>query len=206
MPNFVFIYFAILNIVFCFCYIMQKAFYYPMHKRLRALFRIPGFKQLLEYERTRPIPDRHVMSDVYDSPQWKKLMGPPGRPCNRIGLAGCSDGFQAFASGSLSIKPVAFSISSLPPALRFKSAFMILLMLLPSNAKAFGLKKYFDFACNFELKALFYTGKRCLCLHLHAYPIIFIHSHSDPSIGQTRAHQSSGEGVIGFLVTHGPLT
>ena len=171
-------YFAMLNL--CFVVVMQKALYFPMHKRLRSLFRIPGFKKLLEYESTRPTPDRNVMSDIFDSPEWKKLMGPPQRPCKAIGLTGCSDGFQAYVSGSLSIKPVAFSISSLPPALRFKSAFMILLMLLPSNVKGYGLKKYFDFSCNFELKALFYTGKHyfmfAFCLHYRSYPII-IHTH-----------------------------
>ena len=138
---------------------MQKAFYFPLYLRLRALLRVPGFRGLLEHEFTRPQPsDPNFMYDVYDCPEWQQMMGPPTSPCNRIGLQACSDSFQAHNTGSLSIKPLAYSIFSLPPALRFKSEFMLLSMLLPSNAKNVGLKKYFDFSSNYELKSLFYTG------------------------------------------------
>ncbi len=98
------------------------------------------------------------MSDIYDSRAWKQFMGKPKQPCDRIGLQGCTDGFQAFDSGTLSFKPIVFSIASLPPALRYKSEFMLLLMLLPSNAKSLGLKKYFDFAARYELNSLFTKG------------------------------------------------
>ena len=143
---------------------VQKALYFPLYQRLRSLLRVPGFRGLLEHEYTRPQPgDPNFMYDVYDCPEWKRMMGPPASPCNRIGVQACYDGFQAHNTGSLSIKPVVYEIFSLPPALRFKTEFMLLSMLLPSNAKNVGLKKYFDFSANFELKTLFYTGNNLIC-------------------------------------------
>ena len=149
---------------FCYCY-LQKAFYFPLHSRLRSLLRVPGFRGLLEHEFTRPRPNNaNVMADVYDCPEWQSLMGPPQSPCESIGLQGCSDGFQAHNTGSLSMKPIVYAIMSLPPALRYRSEFMMLSMLLPANAKAFGQKKYYDFSSKFEMNALFYTGKSFYCI------------------------------------------
>ena len=140
--------------------VVQKAFYFPLHKRLRALLRVPGFRGLLEHEYTRPRPrDPNVMYDVYDCPEWKAFMGPPASPCDRVGLQACADGFQAHNTGSLSIKPLVYAITSLPPALRYKTEFMLLSMVFPSNAKNIGLKKYYDFSANLELKTLFCTGR-----------------------------------------------
>ena len=136
---------------------LQKAFYYPLRKRLRALLRIPGFKALLDYEHSR-CSDAQIVSDVYDSPAWQQFMGKPKKPCDRIGLQACTDGFQAYASGTLSLKPIVFSILSLPPSLRYKSEFMLLLMFLPTNVKAWGQKKYFDFAARYELHSLYTRG------------------------------------------------
>lgn len=138
---------------------VQIAFYFSIRKRLRAFLRIPGFSQLLEHEYSRPLPrDQNILTDVYDGSAWKRFMGTPSSPCSRIGLQGCTDGFQAHTSGSLSMKPVVFANLSLPPALRFKTEYMFLNMLLPSNAKSHGLKKYFDFAATFELDSLYQTG------------------------------------------------
>ena len=134
------------------------AFYFPLHKRLRALLRIPGFRRMLEHEYTRPRPAENIVSDVYDSPSWKKIMGEPAQPCKRIGLLGCTDGFQAHNCGSLGLNPVEFAMLSLPPALRFKTEFILLMMLLPPNLKGFGLKKYFDYAAKYELNRLYYRG------------------------------------------------
>ena len=134
-------------------------FYFPIRTRLSAFLRIPGFRQLLEYEYSRPRPhDANIMTDIYDGSVWKDFMGPPSSPCSRIGLQGCTDGFQAHKSGSLSLKPVMYANMSLPPALRFKTEYMMLHIILPSNAKTYGLKKYFDFAATFELNALYHTG------------------------------------------------
>lgn len=137
----------------------EIAFFFPLHQRLQALLRIPGFRKLLDYEFTRPrATDPNVMSDIYDSPAWQKFMGPPSQPCQRIGLQGCTDGFQAFNCGTLSFTPIEFSISSLPPALRFKPELMLLLAFLPTNAQASGQKKYWDFFAKFEINSLYYAG------------------------------------------------
>ena len=119
--------------------------------------RIPGFKRLLEYESSR-CSDPNIVSDVFDSPAWKEFMGKPKIPCDRIGLQACTDGFQAFNSGTLSLKPVALAMLSVPPALRYKSEFMLLLMFLPTNVKGWGQKKYFDFAARYELDSLYTKG------------------------------------------------
>ena len=128
--------------------VAQRAFYFSIRERLKAFLRIPGFKDLLEYERLRPRGPENIMTDTYDSHAWKKYMGEPGYPCSRIGLQGCTDGFQAHVAGTLSMKPFMLANFSLPPALRFKTQFMFLLMLLPINAKGYGLKKVFRFCGN----------------------------------------------------------
>ena len=135
------------------------AFYFPLHKRLQAFLQVPGFRKLLEHEFSRPR-NEHLMTDVYDSPAWQSFMGPPTQPCKRIALQGCSDGFQAHACVSFGMKPIEFCILSLPPALRFKPEFMLIMMLLPEHVKGFGQKKYYDFAAEFELNSLFYRGSR----------------------------------------------
>ena len=138
-------------------FIVQRAFYFSIRERLRAFLRVSGFRELLEHERLRPRAE-NIMTDTYDSPAWKNFMGEPGSPCSRIGLQGCTDGFQAHVAGSLSMKPFMLANFSLPPALRFQTQFMFLMMLLPVNAKGYGLKKYFDFAATFELNSLYHTG------------------------------------------------
>ena len=135
-----------------------------MEHRIRALLRVPGFRALLEHEYCRPRAG-NIISDVYDSPAWQRFMGPPNSPCNRIGLQGCTDGFQAHNTGTLSLKPWVFSLLSLPPALRFKTEFMILLMFLPPHVKGYGQKKYYDFAAAFELNRLYHTGT-CLSIYV----------------------------------------
>ena len=136
---------------------LQRAFYFPLHKRLRALFRLRNFKKLLEHEHSRPR-NPSLISDVYDSPAWRSFMGVPKSPCERIGLLGCSDSFQAHNCGTLSLIPLEYVILSLPPALRFKSEYMLLSMFLPTNVKGLGQKKYYDFTAEYELNKLYHTG------------------------------------------------
>ena len=155
-------------------YVVQICFYFPIRNRLKAFLRIPGFRQLLEHEHSRPrARDEHIMTDVYDGAAWKDFMGPPTSPCSRIALQGCTDAFQAHISGSLSMKPLVFSNFSLPPALRFKTEYMFVTMLLPTNAKSYGLKKYFDFAATFELDSLYHTG---ICLIVIIYSTYCIYA------------------------------
>ena len=139
--------------------------------------KIPGFRRLLEYEFDRPRPrDPNIMYDIYDSPEWQKLMGPPTQPCGRIGLQGCTDGFQAFNSGTLGLSPIEFSNFSLPPALRFRPEFMFLLALLPTNTNTSGHKKYYDFAARYELNLLFHTGRSLY--YIPVFEISFPQSHT----------------------------
>ena len=98
------------------------------------------------------------MYDTCDSDAWKKFMGEPSSPCRRIGLVGCTDGFQAHGCGTLSLKPLSFANFSLPPELRFKNEHMLLSMFLPINVKSFGQKKYYDFAARYELNDLYHKG------------------------------------------------
>jgi len=154
-----FIYHSLVYILKVNSFVVQRAFYFSIRERLKAFLRIPGFRELLEHERLRPRAPANIMADTYDSPAWKNFMGEPGYPCKRIGLQGCTDGFQAHVAGTLSMKPFMLANFSLPPALRFKTQFMFLMMLLPTNVKGYGLKKYFDFASTFELSSLYYKGE-----------------------------------------------
>ena len=142
------------------CLYAQRAFYFSLRKRLQQLLKIPGYRELLEYERSRPQPkDADIMYDTCDSDAWKSFMGRPGSPCNRIGLVACTDGFQAHGCGTLSLKPFTYANFSLPPQLRFKNEYMLLQMFLPTNVKGYGQKKYYDFAANYELNDLYYEGQ-----------------------------------------------
>ena len=114
---------------------------------------------MLEHEHCRAKPaNPNLMTDVYDGSAWQSFMGVPSSPCDRIGLQGCSDGFQAYMSGTLSLNPVVYSILSLPPALRYLSEYMLLQMFLPTNVKGFGKKKYYDFGAKNELNQLYHKG------------------------------------------------
>ena len=66
-----------------------------IHERLKSLLWIPVFLDLLEYEHLRSCVPANIMEDTYDSPAWKDFMRGPGYPCKRIGLQGCTDGFQS---------------------------------------------------------------------------------------------------------------
>ena len=165
------------------CCASQVCFYFPIRARLRAFLRIPGFRRLLEYEYSRPRPhNTNIMTDVYDGSAWKDFMGPPSSPCSRIGLQGCTDGFQAHKSGSLSLKPVVYANMSLPPALRFKTEYMLLHIILPSNAKSYGQKKYFDFAATFELNSLYRTGILLIVVNIFLHLCITAPKHKQESL------------------------
>jgi hypothetical protein len=134
-------------------------YFFPLGPRLRALLRLPSYRALLGYEFSRARNIR-FMTDVMDSPAWQELMGPPSRECKRIGLQFCSDGFQAYTNKNCpkSLKPWCMMVLSLPPALRTRSEFMLLSMLMPANVKNYGQKKYFDFVSEFELQQLWHVG------------------------------------------------
>ena len=86
-------------------------------------------------------------------------MGLPTPTLTRIGLLFCVDAIPAFASGTLSLKPMEFINLSLPPGVRSKAENIMLLLLLPDNLpKGQAQKKYYDFAAEYELIELATTG------------------------------------------------
>jgi hypothetical protein len=73
------------------------------------------------------------------------------------------------------MKPVVHANFSLPPALRFKTEYMFMHMLLPCEAHGYGLKKYFDFAVDAELYSLYHTGFLVLFVNVYIIYIIYIY-------------------------------
>ena len=71
---------------------MQRVFYFPLKDRLKALLKTSNYKHLLEHEFNRPSdPENNLMSDIYDTPAWKKLMGKPSTPNKRIAFQICGN-------------------------------------------------------------------------------------------------------------------
>ena len=136
---------------------MQRVFYFPLAPRLRSLLSLKQYWGMCQHEFHRPSNDQ-MFTDVYDSPDWKKFMGPCTYPNKRVGLQGCGDGIPAFAAGTLSLKPWMFMNLSLPPAVRSKPKYMLLFMLLQESIKQNQQRKYFEFAATFELNDLFHQG------------------------------------------------
>lgn len=100
-----------------------------------------------------------LITDVYDSPAWKRLMGPATYPNKRLGFQYCIDGIPAFAEGSHSVKPGTWVNLSLSPTERGKVANIMLLIVIPTKIKDPNVKKYYDFMATFELDDLFTNGK-----------------------------------------------
>ena len=135
----------------------ELVFYFPIKPKLQALMRLDAFKKMLEHENERPC-NPNLMSDIYDSPAWREFMGPAASPIDRIELQACMDGIPAFASGQKSMKPFEAYISSLPPTERHKVKYMLLMMLIEDGMKHKAMKKYFDFAAEYELQDLYDNG------------------------------------------------
>ena len=140
-----------------------------------------AYKKMIQHEFWCP-QNEHLMSDVYDSPAWQKYMGEAVYPNNRIGMSLCvgwcvvpikvltimpmsliglqlcMDGIPAFSAHTKSLKPLDLSNLSLPPRLRGRPEYMLLMALMPSSLKE-GMKKYFDFFADYELNDLFNNGR-----------------------------------------------
>jgi len=119
--------------------------------QLKQLLLLPEFKDLLQYEGRRKSNDRYI-TDVYDAPRWRELMGriTTGGNVNRIAVQLCVDGVEPFNYGNIndSVKPLQYCMLSLSPHLRYKPAYMLLQMLIPSTLKGKAAKKYYDWAAN----------------------------------------------------------
>ena len=98
------------------------------------------------------------MSDVYDSPQWAKVMGPPTRRLTRVALLGCVDGIPAFRIGGLSLVPSEWIFLNFAPEYRNRAGNIIIHMLLDSTLSANAMRKYYKFAANYEMNQLNQVG------------------------------------------------
>jgi len=136
----------------------ERVFFFPIKGRLQKLMSLPRYYNMCQHEFERPRNNNYV-TDVYDTPAWRKFMGPVTFPIQRIGLQFCVDAIPAFAAGTLSLKPAEFINLSLPPSERAKSENILLSMLLPANLpKGQSQKKYFDFIADFELNEMATIG------------------------------------------------
>ena len=112
------------------------------------------------YEKWRPHPkDDNIMNDVYDTPRWRKIAGPPSEHLERIVVQYCVDGATAHnRKQSLSVKAWQFKILNLPPWLRGQSNYMMIQMLIVASLKGSAAKKYYDWAARYEMNDLFHNG------------------------------------------------
>ena len=99
------------------------------------------------------------MTDVYDSPRWREIIGDPTRTLTRIVLQICVDGMPVYKrKETLSVKMVQYFMMSLPPWLRYKTQHMLIHMFFPSSFKAKESSKYWDFAAKYEMQDLYTRG------------------------------------------------
>lgn len=81
-------------------------------------------------------------------------MGPANS--GRMGFLFCMDGTAIYEGHS--VTPAEYQNLNLPPALRHRTEFMFLSLLLPTKMKACRQKKYFDFIVAKELNPLAVVG------------------------------------------------
>ena len=127
----------------------EVCWYFPLREQVRSQLKIPAFRQLLMYENThrrlRRCHSDNFMCDIYDSPRWQKIAGPPGPTLDRIVIHGCVDGAPAFDREQVvSVKPLQYFFCNLPPWLRYKLRFMLVHAMIPHQLKGQSAKKYYD--------------------------------------------------------------
>ena len=71
---------------------VQVFWYFPLKMQLSTLLKSEKYRHLLMHE-TRRKKNTDYMSDVYDTPRWRKVAGPPTRHLSRIVYQICVDGF-----------------------------------------------------------------------------------------------------------------
>ena len=119
---------------------------------------LPAYKNLLMHEfRRRRSPA--CVSDVYDTPRWAKIAGPPTPVLTRIVIHSCVDGVPVYGRKEIkSAKPIQALLLSLPPWLRYQAKNILVQMLIPSELKGKQAKKYYDWAASFEMISLHTDG------------------------------------------------
>ena len=99
------------------------------------------------------------VTDVYDTPRWRKLAGPPTQQLRRILYQYCVDAFPwSGRKHGGSMKPAHVLLVSLPPWLRYKVANMLVQMFVPEKLKGAAAKKYYAFAARYEMNQLHDVG------------------------------------------------
>ena len=74
------------------CCVVQVFWYFPLKAQVATLLKNEKYRHLLMHE-TRRARNPAYMSDVYDTPRWKKVAGPPTKHLTRIVYQICVDGF-----------------------------------------------------------------------------------------------------------------
>ena len=139
------------------------------------------------YPWRRQRPSNELMSDIYDSPRWKRLFesSPPvdDRPtvvaiqvcvlCTIVvyyvviiavehmspALQVCVDGVPLCNRKELvTAKPLQAFIANLPPWSRYKAANMFVMASFPGSFKAKESRKYYNWSATFEMEDLYETG------------------------------------------------
>lgn len=132
--------------------------YFPLKPRFHSLLQTQRYVEMIQHECTRPS-NPNLMTDVYDSPEWQRLMGPATSPNDRMGVQACVDGIPANQEGSHSVKPGTLINFSLSPTERGKHENIMLFFVIPTSIKDPHVKKYFDWIAEYELDDLFENGK-----------------------------------------------
>lgn len=137
---------------------LETFLYFPLKPRLHALLQTQRYVEMIQHEYTRPS-NPNIMADVYDSPEWQRLMGPATYPNDRMGFQVCVDGIPANAERTKSVKPIVGMNLSLSPTERGKHENMMMIGIIPTEIKDPHVKKYFDWIAEYELNDLFENGK-----------------------------------------------
>ena len=72
--------------------LLQVCRYFPLKEQLRTLFKLPSYVHELLWEWRRATAD-DVMTDIYDTPRWRAIAGPPTEELTRILYQLCVDSF-----------------------------------------------------------------------------------------------------------------
>ena len=145
--------------------LLQECWYFPLRTQFQQLLQLEEYRHLLMFEDRRQSNDRFV-TDVYDAPRWREVMGATSGKLDRIAVQLCVDGVESFNNGSVaeSVKPLQYCVLSFPPHLRYKTEYMLLQMLIPASLKGQAAKKYYDWAANYEMNDLHGTLTVTDCL------------------------------------------
>jgi len=120
----------------------EVCWYFPLREQLRELLKSPRFRELLMHE-VRRNRNPALMSDVYDTPRWREVMGPPTANLSRIAIQMCVDGIPAYKRQSCgSVKPLQSMMLSLAPWLRYRANNMLVQMLIPAHLKGISVTNF----------------------------------------------------------------